>query len=112
MPSSHQCEPLCELQVQTVYRGVSGVLPSEFWTPDEHNIRGGVEPAFMSTSLDQAVATQYASGSGKPGAVLCIGMGMIERGADLSWLSQYPHERECVWRPSARTRAVVCLATK
>ena len=26
-------------------------------------------------------------------------MGMVDRGADLSWLSQYPHEREVLLPP-------------
>ena len=25
--------------------------------------------------------------------------GMIDRGADLEWLSQYPHEKECLFAP-------------
>ena len=26
-------------------------------------------------------------------------MGMVDRGASLDWLSQYPHEREILWPP-------------
>ena len=37
----------------------------------------------------------YASGS-DVGIVLAIRQGMVNRGADISWLSQYPHEAECV----------------
>jgi len=37
----------------------------------------------------------YASGS-DVGIVLAIRQGMVNRGADISWLSQYPHEKECV----------------
>ena len=43
------------------YRGVVGVLPREFWEPNVHNIRGGVEPSFMSTTLDRDVALEYAA---------------------------------------------------
>ena len=49
----------------------------------------------MSTTLDREVAMSYASGSGV-GVVLSIRQGMVNRGADLSWLSQYPHEKESV----------------
>ena len=31
------------------------VLPNEFWIPDSHGCRGGVEMAMMSTTLDRAV---------------------------------------------------------
>ena len=31
-----------------VYRGVSGMaLPKEFWTANDHGVRGGIEAAFM-----------------------------------------------------------------
>ena len=31
-----------------VYRGVSGLaLPEEFWTANDHGVRGGIEAAFM-----------------------------------------------------------------
>ena len=37
-----------------VYRGVSGMaLPTEFWQPNEHGVRGGIEGAFMSTTTDR-----------------------------------------------------------
>ena len=48
----------------------------------------------MSTTLDHEVAMTYASDSGI-GIVLAIRQGMVNRGADISWLSQYPHEKEC-----------------
>ena len=83
---------------QTVYRGLVGrVLPSEFWRGQGH---GGVEFAFMSTTADREVAMQYAQ-AGKEAAscVMEVKMGMIDRGADLSWLSQYPHEKEITFPP-------------
>ena len=52
---------------------------------------------FMSTTTDRTVAISYAStGSGGPvtPVVFQMQMGMIDRGAELSWLSQYPHENE------------------
>ena len=78
-----------------VYRGVSGgVLPDNFWTPNEENVVGGVEYAFMSTTRRRAVALQYAQRSSPIAIVFEIQMGMVDRGADISWLSQYPHEQE------------------
>ena len=87
------------MTAQKVYRGVSGgTLPAEFWKKNEWNVAGGVEFAFMSTTLDKSVALHYAAAGG---AGLCfeIQMGMVDRGADLSWLSQYPHESEILFAP-------------
>ena len=43
----------------------------------------------------------YAAGGGegKMGVVLEVRQGMVNRGADLKWLSQYPHECECALWP-------------
>ena len=65
------------------------------WRVNKYNVRGGVETAFMSGTLDRRVAASYASNSDNGvGMVYEYHLGMIDRGADLSWLSQYPHERE------------------
>ena len=84
---------------QTVYRGLAGrVLPSEFWLGQGH---GGVDFAVLSTTADHEVAMEYAKAKEKEAAscVMEVKMGMIDRGADLSWLSQYPHEREITFPP-------------
>ena len=83
-----------------IYRGMSGMaLPSQFWHANEFGVRGGVENAFMSTTTMRDVAMGYASGSSRAGIVFEIQQGMIDRGADVSWLSQYPHEREILFGP-------------
>jgi len=83
-----------------VYRGMSGMaLPDQFWRENAHGVRGGVENAFMSTTLSRDVAMGYAGGTGRAGLVFEVQMGMIDRGADISWLSQYPHEREILFGP-------------
>ena len=98
-------------------------LPDEFWEANKYGVKGGVEPAFMSTTQEVDVATGYAAGDGsKMGIVLEIRQGMVNRGADISWLSQcaccpsctsawpanhatlphdhrYPHERETLFGP-------------
>ena len=85
-----------------VYRGVSGGrLPHHFRHADEYGVRGGIDPAFMSTTLDREVALAYAGSSGGPGVVFAIQQGMVDRGADISWLSQYPHEKEILFAPLA-----------
>ena len=77
------------------------VLPEHFLTPNRFGVKGGIESAFMSTTLDERVAKAYAAGdgSGKAGFVFVIQMGMVDRGADLSWASQYPAERVSLFLP-------------
>ena len=88
-----------------VYRGVCyGLLPEQFWKGDESGVKGGVEFGFQSTTRERAQAVHYAKGGGwaKDGDAMTImemQMGMIDRGADLSWLSQYPHEKEVLLPP-------------
>jgi len=78
---------------QSLYRAPGGVLPDEFLRFDEYNLRGGVEFAFISASADREVALAYATRS-PAGIIFQINQPMADRGADLSWLSQYPHEQE------------------
>ena len=71
-------------------------LPDEFWHANDFGVRGGVENAFMSTTLNRNVAMGYASGDkATMGIVIEAQQGQVNRGADMSWLSQYPHEHEC-----------------
>ena len=70
-----------------MYRGISGrVLPEQFWTANKFGVRGGIEGAFMSTTTHREVALSYAAGDA--GSVFEIRQGMIDRGADIRWLSQ------------------------
>ena len=66
--------------------------------PNEFDVRGGVEAGFMSTTNNRDVAIGYAggfdAGDGKTRMVFEFEQGMINRGAELDWLSQYPHEKE------------------
>ena len=85
-----------------IYRGIAGGrLPDAFWKPNEHGVMGGVENAFMSTTFDRDVAMTYSrqDGPNKPSVVFEMKMGMVDRGAELDWLSQYSHERECLFAP-------------
>ena len=82
-----------------LFRGMSrGNLPPSFWKANAFNVRGGTEFAFMSSTPNEEVAKHYALGSTNS---MCfeIQQGMIARGADISWLSQYPHEEEVLWPP-------------
>jgi len=83
----------------TLYRGMAGLrLPDDFVAPDEYGIAGGVECGFMSATTDAQVAQEYASGS-RAGVLYEIQQGLSDRGADLCWLSQYPHEQEICFPP-------------
>ena len=76
-----------------------GVLPAAFWTPNNHNVRGGIELAFMSTTTDRSIAMNYARADDKPSIVFEMQMGMIDRGAPLQWCSQFPKEEEILFAP-------------
>lgn len=93
---------LSKLTVATcVYRGVSGGrLPLALRKRNQYGVRGGVDLAFMSTTTDRAVAMHYAGQGGGPSVTLELRQGMVDRGADISWISQYPHEREVARFPA------------
>ena len=95
-----------------VWRGIKDAkLPKAFWVPNEMGVRGGIEYGFSSTTTDKDQALHYAAGGGdgKSGDAMTIfemQMGMVDRGADLSWLSQYPHEREVLLPPLTGVEAL------
>lgn len=85
-----------------VYRGISRMkLPKSFLEKNEHNVAGGVEYGFMSTTSNKNVALMFAKDGDKMTAstLVVAEMGMIDRGASLDWLSQYPHEQEILLPP-------------
>jgi hypothetical protein len=75
------------------------MLPEQFWSPNSMNVRGGIELAFMSTTTDRSVALEYARADDKPSIVFEMQMGMVDRGAPLQWLSQFPTEAEILFAP-------------
>ena len=81
-----------------VWRGfVGATLPAAFFDPNAEDVCGGVEYGFSSTTTDREVAMHYAEGTAS--TMIRAKMGMIDRGADICWLSQYPHEREILFPP-------------
>jgi len=73
-------------------------LPDNFLNAAADDFAGGVELAFMSTTLDPSVAVTY-SGKG-PGSIFIIDFGIASRGASLQFLSQFPHEAELLFPPN------------
>jgi hypothetical protein len=84
--------------VQPVYRGMSQrVPPKSFFVPNEQGVMGGVEFGFLSASVDRTDAEKASQGG--HGLILELEQDAISRGADLTWLSQYPHESTIVFSP-------------
>ena len=84
----------------TVYRGIyDHVLPDQFWTPNKDGVNGGIDGAFQSASLEREQAIKYATSGSKASLLFEIQQGMIDRGADFSFLSQYTFEKEIVFNP-------------
>mmetsp|Transcript_28961 Transcript_28961/g.69542 ORF Transcript_28961/g.69542 Transcript_28961/m.69542 type:complete len:1427 (-) Transcript_28961:999-5279(-) len=82
-----------------VYRGMSGMrLPDQFWNKDEFGCRGGVEFGLLSTTTKREVAMQYAGDGAQP-MIFEISVGQVDRGASLSWISQYADEEEILFPP-------------
>ena len=74
-------------KVAPLYRGWTGAtLPAKFFEADAMGVRGGVEYGFSSTTTERVQAEHYALG--KASTLLELEMGMVDRGADISWLSQ------------------------
>jgi len=89
----------------TVYRGVnesSWKLPDHFVdSTNDNDFASGVELAFMSTSLDMAVAGEYARRGTDPSSctIFEIKFDAASRGASVKWVSQFPYEDELLYPP-------------
>ena len=89
-------------QPTRVYRGVREAdmkLPPDFLGVGDGKFAGGIERSFMSTTSNPGVALDYSGGALTEGTILVIDFDMTSRGADISFLSQYPHEAELLFPP-------------
>jgi len=85
-----------------VYRGVAGMrMPLSFFEKNAHNVAGGVEYGFSSTTTSRETAVGHATeqDARTVSTVIEAHMGMVDRGADIGFLSQYPGEREILYGP-------------
>jgi hypothetical protein len=88
-------------KVQMVYRGIARrTMPKKMINKGMDNARGGIEYGFSSASTKRDEALRYATKDKATTPVMLeITQGLIDRGADLEWLSQYPHEAEVLFPP-------------
>lgn len=91
--------------VPEVFRGADMSLPPEFFIPDERGMVSAMEYAFASTSQDEEVARDFASGAtGGAGVVFHIrccqrdALG-FHAGVSLRWVSAVPDEEEFLFPP-------------
>ena len=68
---------------------------------EEFLAQGGTELACMSTTDDRAVAEKFAQvrKSAHPLLLKVQARGFAQCGADISWLSMYPGEKEVLYPP-------------
>jgi hypothetical protein len=87
-------------QASLVYRGVyAGTLPEWFWNA-QAGVYGCVEAGLMSASLSKHFALDVG-GQGQSSVMfeICQGMTPAARGADVTWVAQWPQEQEIVFSP-------------
>ena len=83
-----------------VFRGYSGaVLSDTFLIKDVFGCTGGVEPSVLATTTDWDTAVFYSLRTGEKTAAIIfeIEVGQVDRGANIGWLSQFPHEEEILF---------------
>lgn len=91
--------------IKRVWRGVDESereLPEPFLKPCQENgfyHPGGAEQAFSSTTTDPFTAHNFSGGWWVSGTILEIDFTAGSRGADVSFLSCYPEERELLLPP-------------
>ena len=54
---------------------------------------------WLCEGADAGTEDDSSSGAGALGLVFEMHQGLVDRGASLDWLSQYPHEAEVLWGP-------------
>ena len=86
-----------------LYRGVRGELPKRFWLRDDSGLVCATDTAFMSTSLQRSTPIDYMGNNEfnvlwelVPSEQDDTG---YHRGADISMLSQFAAEAECLFPP-------------
>ena len=87
-------------RVTKLYRAPGGAMPKAFLEPDLLTDGcGGVEMGFMSTTTDMEQARHYALNAQGARVLYEIHQGVVSRGAEIAWLSQFPAEAEVLFPP-------------
>jgi hypothetical protein len=97
----------------TLYRGVRGALPAEFYKADDQGLVTAVDTAFQSTSMSREVTIGFMA----PGQLNVLWVmhgsrtadcttGQLHNGAVLQPLSQFPAEAEALLPPLCMLQAL------
>lgn len=94
-----------------LYRGLRGVLPWQFWHSDDAGYVCASDSAFMSTSTAEATPIHYMAKAPQPNLLWELRAGDEDEaghhcGADVSMLSQFSGERECLFPPLTMLKVV------
>ena len=85
------------IQERTFWRGMANMGANEMFFD-----KGGTEMGCMSTTADEAVARKFAkvgTRGEKPLLLKVVAKDLMSCGADISWLSMYPEEKEWLYPP-------------
>ena len=90
-----------------LYRGMAGVrLPLKFQAANGSGSKGGVDYSFMSTTTKRDIALSYINASKRRPILFEYDVGSIDRGASISFMSQYPGEEEVLIPPRSYVEIV------
>lgn len=81
---------------------------------DDLGVRGGVEKAFAPSLQRLASVEEAVSYAAQRGTIIVfeMEMGMVDRGCELKWISQYPREVEVLFDERDAVRALESLCVK
>ena len=77
-----------------LWRGLKNVA-----VPEEFLERGGTELAPISTTSDLTIAIRYGTVGSSCVLLKLLTRSSMERGADIAFLSAFPRESECLFKP-------------
>ena len=74
---------MAQTKATKVYRGIAGrALPKEFWQPNEYGVMGGVENAFMSSTVERRQQRRLVRVSGASDSLSLTAVESSHRGVE------------------------------